>query len=151
MKKINITVIIVLVILSAACNVVDSLEKERLSEEYQFETDATVYSLQDTVNASFTNLSDQTFILHYQYCTIAGLQKWEIQNWKAVTIPIYCAAVVRDPVKVEPGESRRTGIALRLFDKQEVEEGFYRLDVLARHPDEEKPRKLTSNNFKITK
>lgn len=150
MKKLNFISIILLLLFSVACNIIDSSD-QRDASDYQFETNATAYSLQDTINASFTNLSGQTFILHYQVCTIVGLQKWEVGKWESISIPIGCVAVVRDPVKVEPGETYHTGMALGLFDESEFEEGFYRFDLSASRPNEDKRRVLTSNSFKITK
>lgn len=148
MKKLKLVSFLTLLVLISACNVVNTSDQEQ-SFEYQFETDKTTYSSQETVSASFRNKSDNTLFLSYQFCTITDMQKLQNEKWKSIPIPIYCTQEVKSPVKVAPGEKLETGVNLEVFKKDELDSGTYRLDVKASYKDKSQKRELVSNNFKI--
>lgn len=150
MKKVTLIPLLLVVMVSGACTLLSSSDAGR-SFEYRFETERTEYTLADTVNATFTNQSDQTLLLSYRFCTIAGMQQLKNGKWNSVTIPIVCTAEVKEPVTVGPGGRYQTGIILSVFEQDDFEAGTYRLDVLAREQEGEQQRELPSNTFEIIK
>jgi hypothetical protein len=149
MKRVNFLLFLIFTVFIGACNIFNSTEKGK-PFEYRFKTDQTVYSLNDTIHAAFKNKSAQKLYLDYQACTIVEMQKRENDIWKPFPLPIACTAVVREPIRVKPGKSFKTNINLQIFEDN-LKEGTYRLDVLASYKNQEEHRKLTSNNFKLTK
>jgi hypothetical protein len=149
MEKLNLVSFLTFLVLISACNVFNSSDQGQ-SFKYQFETDKSTYSSQETINASFINKSAKTLFLTYQICTITDMQTLASEKWKSVPIPIFCTQEVKSPVKVAPGEKLETGVNLKVFDKKELDLGTYRLDVKASYKDKSQWRELVSNNFKIT-
>ena len=148
MKTQNLIFILAFSIFISTCNVF-SPSNHGEPFDYQFKTEKSTYSSQDTINASFKNESSQVLFLSYQICTITDMQKLETENWKSVPIPIFCTAEAKAPIQVKPGKKIDTGVNLQVFDKHELESGTYRLDVIASYKNGNEQRELVSNNFEI--
>ena len=148
MRTINL-IIIILLSFVWACNLISSDQKGAFA--HQFDTYKKVYTLQDTVKATFINQSGQRIFIRYQGCTIAGMQKLEGRTWKSIPIPVTCVAIVKSPVPVDPGGALKVGIELPFFNENTFQAGSYRLNVFASYGNGDKSKELTSNSFKITK
>lgn len=148
MKKLNLIFVITLLAFLSACNVFSTSEQGK-PFDYEFETDKSTYSSQESISASFKNESSQTLFLNYQICTITDMQMLENDKWKSIPIPVFCTGEVKAPVKVEPGEKLEVGVNLEYFGKNELVSGTYRLDMEASYENGNQQEELVSNNFKI--
>lgn len=100
----------------------------------------------DSVTATFANRSSETIYI-FQGCPSVGLEQRAGGAWETVEIPIACAAVVRLPLPVEPGDPRTVGLAPWMLREAEVVPATYRLTLRIGPTEEDAPRTVVSNRF----
>lgn len=158
MKKMILIFVVLFSVLVSGCDLFNTTS-DKPDFKYSFKTAKDHYTADSTtskpvkIKATFTNQSNQTLYLNYQVCMLVHLEKrYILKEWKPITIPILCPAVVKGPVKVKPGHSIQVGINLEWWTEpvKPIQSGVYRFTLSVSKSVKKQPVEISSNQFKIT-